>query len=102
MGAIHMHDAKFKLIDTERLLLRQFVISDYKQSSRNFLRDKKVDKYLDWNAHKCIFQSIKYCREMSKKPYHWAIVLKEINQVIGFVRSQKQSGILVEGDCPDQ
>ena len=75
-------------LETERLILRRFVIEDSAAMYKNWASDEEVTKYLTWPAHSS--------EEISKivtedwvnsysdeKFYQWAIVLKEIGEPIG-------------------
>ncbi len=71
-----------KYIETNRLILRQFKVTDAEAMYRNWASDPEVTKFLTWPAH----QSVKvsemvlkdWIEEYSKDDfYQWAIVLKE-------------------------
>ena len=77
-------------LETERLILRSFVMEDAEVMYRNWASDDEVTKFLTWPTHTDI--------EVSKavlstwiadyeKPdfYQWAIELKEIGEVIGSI-----------------
>ncbi len=75
-------------IETDRLLLRRFTILDVDQMYNNYASNPNVTRYLSWPAHqskditKMIITSWVggYANDYF---YQWAIVLKEINEVIG-------------------
>lgn len=78
-------------IETDRLLLRKFVISDSQALFYNWANDTEVTKYLTWPTHSSIDISEKVLKEWVKryddnKFYQWAIILKENgNEPIGTI-----------------
>lgn len=78
------------VLNTDRLLLRPFVKEDA-EAVFNYSSDDRVTKYLPWKSmqkkeeamDKCIERAEKYS---NPKYYHWAIVIKETNQLIGFIK----------------
>jgi len=79
-----------KELETERLILRRFVIEDTIYVFNNWANDSDVTKYLSWPTH----QDISVTRDIREKCagnyskndfYQWAIVLKEINEPIGSI-----------------
>lgn len=79
-----------KELKTDRLILRRFTINDAENAYRNWTSDNDVTHFLSWPAHQNINETkntldkwiIKYCEN---DYYHWAIVLKEINEPIGAI-----------------
>jgi ribosomal-protein-alanine N-acetyltransferase len=85
-----------KELETERLVLRRFVIGDAECMFKNWANDDEVTKYLTWESHKNINSSRKVLEEWiegysQKTCYQWAIVLKEINEPIGRINVDKYS-----------
>ncbi len=77
-------------LETERLILRKFEISDAENMFKNWSSDSEVTKFLTWETHKSIDDSkeiISFWIHEYEKPdfYQWAIVLKETNEVIGSI-----------------
>ncbi len=77
-------------LETERLILRKFEISDAENMFKNWSSDSEVTKFLTWETHKSIDDSkeiISFWAKEYEKPdfYQWAIVLKETNEVIGSI-----------------
>lgn len=75
-------------IVTDRLLLREFKESDYKNMYKNWASDDRVSKYVLWDTHKSedvTKERINNWVSKYENPsvYNWAIELKEINEVIG-------------------
>ena len=80
-----------QLLETERLILRRFEISDAEAMYRNWASDSDVTKYLTWPAHTGIDVSravledwiVSYSKD---NYYQWAIVLKEhVSDQIGSI-----------------
>ena len=96
-----------KNIVTERLILRKFELSDVVSAYNNWTSDDQVTKYLRWPTHKDISITeivIKEWIENYEKPsfYHWAIVIKDINEPIGtisVVDSNEELSIFHIGYC---
>lgn len=79
-----------KYIETERLILRKFEISDIKLAYKNWESDNKVTKYLRWKTHKDISESNDVIQSWIKNYsnpafYQWAIVLKNLNEPVGSI-----------------
>lgn len=69
-------------IETARLILRRFTVSDAQPMFDNWASDKEVTKFLTWPAHESVDVTtafLQYCTEGYADPefYLWAIVLKE-------------------------
>lgn len=69
-------------LETERLILRRFVIDDAAAMYKNWASDDEVTKYLMWHTHTSIDVSRAVTEEWvssysNEKYYQWAIVLKE-------------------------
>ena len=69
-------------LETDRLILRRYVIEDAAAMYNNWASDKEVTKYLMWQPHPSLEISRKvteaWVNQYSDKSfYHWAIVLKE-------------------------
>lgn len=78
-------------LETERLILRKFKISDAKDMYESYCSRDIVTKYLRWLPHKSVEDTIEYLREIVLPKYHqeytyrWAIELKESKKVIGCI-----------------
>ncbi|MBQ2800784.1 MAG: GNAT family N-acetyltransferase [Lachnospiraceae bacterium] len=75
-------------IETDRLILRKFVMEDAKAMYENWASDEEVTKYLMWPAHSDISVSQEILKEWTKNYtkedyYQWAICLKENDEPIG-------------------
>ena len=79
-----------KTLETERLILRKFIINDVENMFKNWANDNDVTKYLVWSSHQDLNVSksvIETWIENYKKNdfYNWGIILKEINEPIGSI-----------------
>ncbi|WP_100065551.1 GNAT family N-acetyltransferase [Miniphocaeibacter massiliensis] len=77
-------------LETERLLLRRITKEDAKYAFENWMSDDEVTKYLRWENHKSVEESLEIISSWieeynSNQVYHWTIVLKEINEPIGMI-----------------
>ena len=78
-------------LETERLILRRFVLEDVEAMYRNWASDENVTKYLTWSAHSSADTSKAVLKEWTASYkndnyYQWAIVLKENgNEPIGSI-----------------
>lgn len=78
------------MLETERLILRRFELSDADSMFKNWAGDSEVTKYLTWPTHTDVSVSkavIESWLHLYEKPdhYSWAIVLKEIREPIGSI-----------------
>lgn len=79
-----------KQIETERLILRKYTQEDVDDFYNNVGSDEMVTKYVTWDKHenKEVTQKIidKWISEYENdNTYHWAVVLKSENVVIGSI-----------------
>ncbi len=77
-------------IETDRLLLRRFVLSDALPMFKNWANDSDVTAYLTWQPHENVEVTKKILKmwiEDYKSPdcYNWGIVLKDYGKVIGSI-----------------
>jgi ribosomal-protein-alanine N-acetyltransferase len=87
------------MLETDRLLLRRLTLEDV-DDYYAFASDPLVTLHTIWMSHKSIEDSLIYLRAVIQKyemreSFHWGIILKETNQVIG------RSG-LIHCDTPHQ
>ncbi len=79
-----------KLIETERLILRKFKLTDAEGMYNNWASDDDVTRYITWATHKNIEETkevvSKYVTESEKNNYyHWCIELKETGEQVGSI-----------------
>lgn len=78
-------------LETERLILRKTLPSDYEPMFRNWANDERVTRYLTWAPYESAEQLKntyhQYLLESQQKPdfYDWKIVWKETGEPIGSV-----------------
>lgn len=77
-------------LETERLILRRFELSDADALFNNWANDAEVTKYLTWPPHSDISVSKAVIDSWMKlyenlNHYSWAIVLKDIGEPIGSI-----------------
>lgn len=85
-----MRHAGTQKIETERLILRKFKVSDAEQMFLNWANDNEVTKYLTWPAHENAIFTKNLLEEWVKQYendsyYQWCIELKENSQAIGSI-----------------
>ena len=78
------------LLETERLILRQFVPEDAAAMFRNWANDPAVTKYLTWNVHPDPAATENVLRAWAaqyERPdyYQWAIVPKAVGEPVGSI-----------------
>lgn len=84
-----MKNSGTQRIETDRLILRRYVIEDADAMYKNWASDSEVTKFLTWQPHSSVEVSRgiieNWLKEYSdEKYYHWAIVLKDNgNEPIG-------------------
>lgn len=82
-----MNDLGTKRIETERLILRKFDISDVSEVFHGWVSDEKVTKYLSWNAHKNIQETTNivenWINQYDSNSYNWVVELKHTHELIG-------------------
>ena len=79
-----------KTLETERLILRKINEDDAKTIFENWTSDDEVSKYVRWNTHKNIEETMEYIKSIKAKCeeedyYEWGIVLKKENEIIGAI-----------------
>ena len=81
---------KTKTLETSRLILRPFIVEDAEDTFRNYCGDPAVTKYLTWPTYTSIQDAharMAFMQEQYAKgqAWEWAVVLKELGQVIGSI-----------------
>ena len=79
-----------KKLETERLILRPFVLEDAEAMYRNWASDPEVTKFLSWPTYKSVEDAnyilniwVPQYEDMTF--YQWAIELKELGEPIGSI-----------------
>jgi [ribosomal protein S5]-alanine N-acetyltransferase len=77
-------------IETERLILRKYKITDAEDMFHNWVTDPEVSRFWSWKPHKDIAETklllSDWINEYSNlNIYHWVIVLKNTSQAIGYI-----------------
>ncbi len=96
-----------KTLNTERLVLREFVISDANAMYRNWASEDEVTKYLSWPAHRDEEETrivlSDWIRSYKNPDYfHWGIELKSTGELIGsisVVQIQEDISAAILGWC---
>lgn len=75
-------------LNTERLTLRRFILSDAASMYKNYATDDRVTKFLSWKPYKCIVGVEEYLSDLISQysnlnVYHWAIEMD--NEIIGSI-----------------
>lgn len=75
-------------LETERLILRRFKVSDAPAMYKNWASDSEVTQYLQWQPHvsaEATGELLDQWAESYKEDdyYQWAIVLKELGEPVG-------------------
>lgn len=80
------------MIETQRFILRKFTIFDAEAMFKNWASDEDVTKYLSWDTHMSIDDTINYLNfviETNQSCY--AIVDKKTKEVIGSIANVKEN-----------
>ena len=83
--------SKSKIIETERLILREFNIDDAQNVFDNYASKDNVTEFLSWQSHKSVDDTMSYLENFVVPSYEnddvfrWAIVLKSTNEVVGCI-----------------
>ena len=88
-----------RTLETRRLILRRHGISDADDMYKNWVTDPEVSRFWTWLPHKNIGETkallAGWMGEYARPDYyHWIIVLKHINEAIGYI-------YLTAGDAAD-
>lgn len=81
-----LNKIKNKDIETERLILKPFVLDFAEDMYSTWATDPKVNKYLSWDLHKNIEETKAIITSwVEKDGYDWALYHKETGKVIGSI-----------------
>lgn len=83
-----MQNQGTKILETERLVLRRFCLSDAEPMFENWASDSKVTEFLTWQPHKNVKETKTLledwiARYSNPSFYNWVIEWKETNEIIG-------------------
>ena len=82
-----MNEVGTKTIETERLILRRFTVSDAEGMFYGWASDEKTVKYVNWSKHKSIDETAAilqaWIQDYDKNSFNWAVELKESKELIG-------------------
>jgi len=75
-------------LKTERIILRPLKLSDAKEVFKNWATNPNVAKYMRWNTHQSIDETIEFLTSVEErinddKNYDWGFTLKETGELIG-------------------
>lgn len=90
-----MHHKGTVTLETERLILRRFAVSDAADMFRNWASSEEVARFLTWEPHPSAEATAELLREWVSdygKPdtYNWVIMLKAENMPIGNISVVRQ------------
>lgn len=95
-----------KTLETERLILRKYELTDSLDMYNNWGTDPKCNKYLPWELHKNIEETesiiTSWIDKYNEENFNWIIELKEEKNAIGginIVRLNKKNSICEIGYC---
>ena len=77
-------------LETERLVLRRFVLDDAENMYKNWGSQEEVTRYLTWSVHDSVDVTRAILRSWledyeREDCYAWAMELKELGEVIGSI-----------------
>lgn len=84
------------VLETDRLILREFTLADAQSVYDNWASDPEVTKYLTWHPHKDVDETEEILSEWVERYgdgsyYNWAIELKELREPIGSISVVEQN-----------
>jgi len=82
-----MNDLGTITLETERLILRRFKISDAEDTYKNWATDSLTNRYLEWDLHKNVEETKNlltlWIKEYDNNGYNWVVELKDSHELIG-------------------
>ena len=77
-------------IETDRLLLRRYEMTDADDMFRNWVTDPEVSRFWGWKPHENIERTKSllegWIHDYTKADnYHWVIIFKELTEAIGYI-----------------
>lgn len=97
-----MNDLGTVRLETERLILRKGTSVDSKELFENCSSDDKITRYVVWNTHKTLDQTIEFLNKWqdsydAEHSYKWLVTLKESREIIGTITVVSRS--LIHKTC---
>ena len=93
-------------LETERLILRRFIIDDAQAMFTNWATDSECNKHLSWNLHQNIDETKEviqnWINEYESGSYNWVVELKATHEIIGSISAvhvRKKHFNCEIGDC---
>lgn len=85
-------------IETDRLILRKYAMTDAEDMFRNWVTDPEVSRFWSWEPHKDIEETKSLLSGWIKEylnlnTYHWVIVLKHTLQAVGYIYLDEIDGM---------
>lgn len=85
-------------LETERLILRRFILEDAQDMFDNWANDPEVTKYLSWLPHESVEdtkQVLERWMELYENStyYHWCIVPKAYGKAVGAIYAWGTGGV---------
>ena len=84
-----MFKDRTKTIQTNRLILRKFTITDADDMYNNWASDTECCKYLAWNVHKNIDETKalleSWIKAYDEGCYNWVVEIKNTHEIIGSI-----------------
>lgn len=79
-----------KLLETDRLILRRANLDDASAMFKNWGSDPKVSRYVTWETHKTVEDSLEYIKHLcdgynTDNFYNWIVVEKSTDTPIGTI-----------------
>ena len=83
-----------KQLETDRLILRKFTLTDVDAMYNNWASDPEVSKTLEWEVHESKDVTLSIITDWIKEydnPFHfnWVVELKETGEIIGNIATAK-------------
>ena len=95
-----MRHSGTKTLETERLILRRFTVEDAEDMYQNLCSDSRVNKFLTWDVHKSIDETVEVgIQKLKEKGYLESgdkIILSGGHSFVNGVKSSKMIGGYVE------
>ena len=87
---INLNHLGTQKVETDRLILRQYQLTDADDMFRNWVADSEVSRFWGWEPHGNIEETksllLGWIDQYSKMDYyHWVIVLKESSEAVGYI-----------------